>query len=220
MNQYTIRFVRPTNRVCVPSRTTVSSTRPLSKTHPWLSSGGQCSRCTPDSPASSAWIPNTSSSIGSVRSGRLASNVASRCGHLRRGSVRPAVIRELSDINFEVQHCVSSRITFLRSPIAQPLPRPAVEFRSDPIAIVLGEVGHALSFGQILPDQAVGVFVGAALPRVMRGGEVEAGGGGPLELGVVVKLCPIIDGDGLHGMGLRGDQLLHAVIHRGTGALT
>ena len=38
---------------------------------------------------------HTSSSIGSVRSGRLASNVASRCGHLKRGSVRPAVIREL-----------------------------------------------------------------------------------------------------------------------------
>ena len=48
-----------------------------------------------------------------------------------------------------MQHGVSSRITFLRGPIAEPLPWPAVEFHSDPIAIVLGEVSHALAFGQI-----------------------------------------------------------------------
>ncbi len=65
-----------------------------------------------------------------------------------------------SDINFEVQHGVSSRIAFLRSPKAHPLPRPAVEFRRDPIAIVLGEVGHALALGEILAEQAIGVFVG------------------------------------------------------------
>ena len=56
----------------------------------------------------------------------------------------------LSDINFEVQHGVSSRIAFLGGPIAEPLPWPAVQFRSDPIALVLGEVGHALAFGEIL----------------------------------------------------------------------
>src|SRR6266851_2491407 len=125
-----------------------------------------------------------------------------------------------SDINFEVQHCVSSRITFLRSPIAQPLPRPAVEFRSDPIAIGLGEVGHALALGEILAEQAIGVFVGAAFPSMVWRGEVETRRRRSLEAGVVVEFGAVIDGDGLHVMGLRGDQLLHAVIHRGTGALT
>ena len=119
----------------------------------------------------------------------------------------------LFDINFEVQHCVSSRIAFLRSPIAEPLPWPAVEFRSDPIAIVLREVSHALALGQILAHEAIGVLVGPALPGVMRGGEVEAGGGGALEPGVLVKLGAVIDGDGPHRMGLGGDQALRALIH-------
>src|SRR6266540_1543900 len=107
----------------------------------------------------------------------------------------------------------------MRSAMISVLPRPAVQFRSDPIAIVLGEVGHALAFGQILPDQAVGVFVGAAFPRMVRCGEVETRRRRSLEPGVVVEFGAVIDGDGLHGMGLRGDQLVHAVIHRGTGAL-
>src|SRR6266511_2982815 len=93
----------------------------------------------------------------------------------------------LSDIKFEVQHGVSSRLTFLRGSIAEPLARPAIEFRRDPIAIMLGEVGHALALGEILAHEAVGVLIGAAFPRVMRSREVEARGGGSLEPGVVVE---------------------------------
>src|SRR5437667_8952909 len=55
------------------------------------------------------------------------------------------VLTAPSDINFEVQQCVSSGIAFLRGPIAESLARPAIEFRRDPIASVLGEVGHALA---------------------------------------------------------------------------
>jgi hypothetical protein len=66
-----------------------------------------------------------------------------------------------SDIDLEVQRSVSPRIAFLRSAVAESFPWSAVQFRSDPIAVVLGEVGHALAFGEILAEQAIGVFVGA-----------------------------------------------------------
>ncbi len=105
-----------------------------------------------------------------------------------------------------MQHRASSFIAFLRGTIAEPRPRPAVEFRRDPIAIVLDEVGHALALGEILAEQAVGVFVGAAFPRMVRRGEVETRRRRALEAGVVVEFGAVIDGDGLHGMGLRGDQ--------------
>src|SRR6266498_612620 len=124
-----------------------------------------------------------------------------------------------SDINFEVQHGVSSRIAFLRGPKAKPLPRSAVQFRSDLIAIVLGEVSHALALGQILAHEAIGVLVGAAFPGMMRRREVEAGRGGALEPGVVVEFGAVIDGARSHGMRLGGDELLRARIHRRAGAL-
>jgi len=80
----------------------------------------------------------------------------------------------LSDINFAVQHGVSFRIAFLRGSVAEPLAWPAVQLARNPIAVVLREAGHALTLGQVLSNQAVGVFVGPALPSVMRCGEVEA----------------------------------------------
>ena len=78
---------------------------------------------------------------------------------------------------------------------------------------MLSEVGHALAFGQVLPDQAIGVLVGAALPCMMRGGEIEARACGPLELRVVVELRPIVYGDGPDGMRLARNQLLRARGH-------
>ncbi len=38
---------------------------------------------------------------------------------------------------------------------------------------MLRQVFHALALGEILPDQAVGVFVGAAFPRMVGRGEVK-----------------------------------------------
>lgn len=60
--------------------------------------------------------------------------------------------------------------------------------------------------GRVLAEQAVGVLVGAAFPRVVGGGEGEAGGGGPLERGVVMELRAVVGGDGAHGMGLGPDE--------------
>ena len=43
-------------------------------------------------------------------------------------------------------------------------PRSGVEFVGDVVALLLSESSHAGSLGQVLPNQAVGVFVGAAFP--------------------------------------------------------
>ena len=61
-------------------------------------------------------------------------------------------------------------------------------------------------FGQVLADQAVGVLVGAALPGVMRIGEVERHAGGVLDPGVAVELGAVVGGDGLELLGMPADQ--------------
>jgi hypothetical protein len=66
---------------------------------------------------------------------------------------------------------------------------------------LLSECRHAGAFGYVLTDQAVGVFIGAALPRVMGRREVERDAGRALELGVVVELCAVVGGDGLNRCG-------------------
>ena len=43
-------------------------------------------------------------------------------------------------------------------------PRSGVELVGDVIALLLSEPGHAGSLGQVLADEAVGVFVRAAFP--------------------------------------------------------
>ncbi len=83
------------------------------------------------------------------------------------------------------------------------------------IAVVLGEVGHALAFREILPEQAVGVFVSAALPGMVRGGEVEAGTGRAFEGCVAMELGAVVDGDGTDGAALMPDQLGGPAVHLG-----
>ena len=72
---------------------------------------------------------------------------------------------------------------------------------------MLRDFGHAGAFGDVLANQAVGVFAGAALPRMMRSREEEeADAGSTLELNVVVELGAVVSGDGfesLRGVFLR-----------------
>ena len=51
----------------------------------------------------------------------------------------------LFDINFEVQHGGLAGIAFLRGAVAGALPGSGIEMRGDPIAVPLGEVGHAVA---------------------------------------------------------------------------
>src|SRR5579859_1607852 len=80
-------------------------------------------------------------------------------------------------------------------------------------------MGHARPLGEILAEQAVGILVGPALPGVMRRGEVEPRGDEPLERRVLVKLRPIVHGDGPHRMRLGRDQGPRPAIHVGARAL-
>jgi len=65
---------------------------------------------------------------------------------------------------------------------------PAVQRPGNAIAVVLGEVSHALAFREVLAEQAVGVLVGAAFPGVMGRREVEPRGQPHLERRVAVAI--------------------------------
>ena len=56
------------------------------------------------------------------------------------------------------------------------------------IALGLRQAGHAFALGQILPDESVGVLVGAAFRTVVRRGEVELHGADRLHLFIPVEL--------------------------------
>ena len=60
------------------------------------------------------------------------------------------------------------------------------------MAVGLGQVGHAPPLWEILPQQAVGVLVGATLPTMMRGGEGEARGGLLFDRRVVMEFRPVV----------------------------
>ena len=72
----------------------------------------------------------------------------------------------MCDIKFEVQHGLfaSCVIGLLRSAEVVALPGSGIEPRGDGVAASLRESSHACSLGEILPDEAVGVLVGAAFP--------------------------------------------------------
>src|SRR2546428_5816654 len=103
--------------------------------------------------------------------------------------------------------------------VREPLPGSTVEPRRKPVAVVLGEVGHALALGEILTQQAVGVLVGAALPRVVWGGEVKSGRRDSLESRVLVKFGPVVDRDRPYRMRMHVDERLRPSIHLGARAL-
>ncbi len=77
---------------------------------------------------------------------------------------------------------------------------------------MLRKPGHALALGEILPDQAVGVFVGAAFPRMGRG-EVEAGAGRLLDRRVAMELRPVVRRNRPDRAGLAPNQRCRAPVH-------
>lgn len=77
-----------------------------------------------------------------------------------------------------------------------PLTWSGVQFVSNEVAIGLSDTFHGVSFLQILPDQAIGVFVRSSLPGVVGGGEVAGDRVARFDAGVVVELCSVVEGDG------------------------
>jgi hypothetical protein len=58
-------------------------------------------------------------------------------------------------------------------------------------------VGEGGSFGEVLSDEAIGVFVGATFPGVARGGEVEGGAEFFFYVFVAVEFGTVIRCDGM-----------------------
>lgn len=77
---------------------------------------------------------------------------------------------------------------------------------------MLSDVSHACAFRDVLTDQAVRIFVGAALPRVIRRREEEAYASGSFDVGVVVKLGAVIGGDGFALLGMATNEIDHAPV--------
>ena len=67
--------------------------------------------------------------------------------------------------------------------------------------------GHGFGFWQILANEAVGVFVGASFPRVMRGGEVKFDSGLLLNGFVAMELRAIVSSDRLDALSMTLDNL-------------
>ena len=70
---------------------------------------------------------------------------------------------------------------FCRALPSKVLTRTGIKFPSDGIKLDLSETGEVCSLGEILPEQAVGVLVDAALPKTVRVGEVDLDSGHPGE---------------------------------------
>ena len=79
--------------------------------------------------------------------------------------------------------CNSFREYIRRRPLAEGLAGPGVELARNGIQLRLGVAGEVGPLRQILPQQAIGVLVGAALPRTVRVAEVDLDAGGAAERG-------------------------------------
>ena len=75
------------------------------------------------------------------------------------------------------------------------------------ITIGLREGPEVAALGQVLAQQAVGVFAGAALPGMVRRGEVERDGGRGFDRGIVMKLGAVVRGDRDDSARVTGDEL-------------
>ena len=81
-----------------------------------------------------------------------------------------------------------------------------VQIGGDVIATCLGHGAHAASLGQVLAQQSIEVLVAAALPGVVRRGEVNLDREALFESGVVVELSAVVEGDGLKLKFLRSHR--------------
>ena len=89
---------------------------------------------------------------------------------------------------------------------AQSFPRPLIELQSDDVELCLGVLREIRTFGEVLPQQSVGILVGAALPGTLRIAEVHLDVGRHREAFVLRHLKAPIPGEGATQLA---GQLLH-----------
>jgi hypothetical protein len=78
---------------------------------------------------------------------------------------------------------------------AQAVPGSTVELTSNAVAVSLADMPEARALREVLPDQAGGVFVGAAFPRGVRRSKVEVHPVQRFNTGVVMELGAVVQRD-------------------------
>src|SRR4029453_2669606 len=91
---------------------------------------------------------------------------------------------------------VAARLGPQRGLPAEGLAGSAVECGGDRVEVVPGVPAQVGALGKVLPQQAVGVLVGAALPGAVRGAEVDGQPRLDAQLGVLGHLRALIPGQG------------------------
>lgn len=94
----------------------------------------------------------------------------------------------------------------LGSFVSETFARSSIELPGDGVALVLIKLGHAHALWDVLSDQSVSVLVGATLPRVVRGGEVERNSSCTLDGFVAMELGAIVRGDRLESIEVLADE--------------
>src|SRR4051812_16425931 len=82
----------------------------------------------------------------------------------------------------------------VRALVLEALAWPVVQLGGDVIKVVAGPHTQIGALGEVLPEQTVGVFVGAAVPGGMRVAEVDLQAGRNLDPAVVEHLVALIPG--------------------------
>src|SRR5262245_62561403 len=77
---------------------------------------------------------------------------------------------------------------------------------------------HAVSLGQVLAQEAIGILVGPALPGVMGCGEVEASRSCALDGPVTVELAAVVHCDRMDRSRLHANQMPHTPVDLRGGA--
>ena len=98
------------------------------------------------------------------------------------------------------------------------LSRSVVEIVGDVIALCLGDMAHAGASWQILSQQSVEVFIAAALPGVIRRGEVHGEWEALFEERVIVKLRAIVQREALEVVAMTANRAGGRVRHFVLGA--
>ena len=81
-----------------------------------------------------------------------------------------------------------------------------VELVGDQVAFFLGQFSHVGSFGQVLPDQSVGVLARPPFPGMVRRGEVELRSTRLFQPRVAVELAAVVGGDRPHSPAMPPQQ--------------
>ena len=97
-------------------------------------------------------------------------------------------------------------VDFVRGFEAQAFARAVIEGLGDGRALELGERGEVGAFRKVLADEAVGVFVSATFPGVVRSCEVDGNAKLSFDGFVGVEFSAVIGGDGFEPVFVWGEE--------------